>query len=88
MTCVARTMLRDFVVVRWVRQTLRRSGAVSLRRLGEGFEIARGRATGYDRPWAPAARQPDGSRRQARRGRAVRNRATPLHGQRDLEPGD
>ena len=70
------------------RQALRRSGAVSLRRLGEGFEITRARAAGYDRPWAPATRQPDdlsqaGSLRPA--GSQQRD-ATPRA--EDLEPGD
>src|SRR5262249_11900117 len=36
------------------RQVWRRSGAMALRRLGEGFEITAVRRGGYDRPWAPA----------------------------------
>ena len=38
------------------RQTLQRSGAMSLRRVGENFEITPARPAGYDRPWAPAIR--------------------------------
>ncbi|HEV7495907.1 ComEC/Rec2 family competence protein [Baekduia sp.] len=36
------------------RQIWRRSGAIALRRLGEGFEITPTRPIGYDRPWARA----------------------------------
>jgi len=36
------------------RQVWRRSGAIALRRLGEGFEIIPTRPPGYDRPWARA----------------------------------
>jgi competence protein ComEC len=70
------------------RQVWRRSGAVALRRLGEGFEITPTRPPGYDRPWAPAAvqgsdapeaRQPTSTRQQPRD-------ATPR--EEDLEAGD
>jgi competence protein ComEC len=36
------------------RPVWRRSGALALRRLGEGFEITPTRPIGYDRPWARA----------------------------------
>jgi competence protein ComEC len=36
------------------RSVLRRSGAVALRRSGEGFAISAVRPQGYDRPWAQA----------------------------------
>jgi competence protein ComEC len=37
------------------RQVWRRLGAMSLRRVGAGFEITSTRPVGYDRPWARAA---------------------------------
>ncbi|MEA2987119.1 MAG: competence protein ComEC, partial [Alphaproteobacteria bacterium] len=37
------------------RQSRLRTGAVSLRRAGDGFAITPTRMPGYDRPWAPAA---------------------------------
>jgi competence protein ComEC len=57
------------------RQVWRRSGAIALRRVGEGFEITPTRPPGYDRPWAraamhgsggPEARQPPSARPQPR----------------------
>ena len=36
------------------RQVWRRSGAIALRRVGEGFEVTPTRRAGYDRPWARA----------------------------------
>jgi competence protein ComEC len=36
------------------RDSLRRSGALALRRVGQGWEITPSRPHGYDRPWAPA----------------------------------
>jgi len=67
------------------REMLRRTGAVALRRVGEGFEVTPSRPPGYDRPWAPARSdeneqgQPGTARRQPRD-------ATPNVD--DLEPGD
>jgi competence protein ComEC len=64
---------------------LRRTGAVALRRVGEGFEVTPSRPPGYDRPWAPVRAndteqsQPGTARRQPRD-------ATPNVD--DLEPGD
>jgi competence protein ComEC len=37
------------------RQVSSRHGAMTLRRIGEGFEITPTRPAGYDRPWARAA---------------------------------
>jgi competence protein ComEC len=39
------------------RSVWRRSGALALRRSGEGFEIIATRPSGYDRPWARAISQ-------------------------------
>ncbi|MFD2182893.1 ComEC/Rec2 family competence protein [Rhodoplanes azumiensis] len=36
------------------RTTLTETGALALRRAGEGFVITRARPPGYDRPWSPA----------------------------------
>src|SRR5690606_8494065 len=67
------------------KESLRRTGAVALRRVGEGFEVTPSRPPGYDRPWAPARANhteqstPGTTRRQP-------HDATPnVH---DLEPGD
>jgi competence protein ComEC len=67
------------------RQVWRRTGAVALRRVGEGFELTASRPPGYDRPWAPARAdatepsRPGVARTQPRD-------ATPNID--DLEPGD
>ena len=67
------------------REVLRRFGALTLRRLGDGFELTPARPRGYDRPWAPA-RYTIG-RAGAGRQLPPRSRdATPR--QEDLEPGD
>src|SRR5262245_5999621 len=70
------------------RRVWRRSGAMALRRFGEGFEIAAVRRSGYDRPWAPAGPAfgdaPDFVRSPS--GGTQRRDATP--GAADLEPGD
>jgi competence protein ComEC len=76
--CAAKLIDRDA----WLR-----SGAVALRRVGEGFEVMIARPDGYDRPWsravAPVATaetaQPNASRPRA-------PDATPR--EEDLEPGD
>jgi competence protein ComEC len=69
------------------RSVLQRSGAVTLRRVEQGFELALARPPGYDRPWAPAI-SAGGERGEpgtpARR--TPERDATPR--QEDLEPGD
>ncbi len=68
------------------RNVLRRTGALALRRNGEGWEMTAARPAGYDRPWSrsratPAAPAPAGASSNT-----VTPDATP-HPQ-DLEPGD
>lgn len=63
------------------RKGLRRTGAVALRRTGEGFAISMVRPPGYDRPWAQA--RPSTPPPAAR---ASPPDATPRP--QDLEPGD
>jgi competence protein ComEC len=63
------------------RQVWRRSGAMSLRRIGEGFEITPARPAGYDRPWARAAAPATA----AVEGAQHRDATPRLE---DLEPGD
>ena len=70
------------------RQVSRRSGAMTLRRAGEGFEVTATRPAGYDRPWARAvapANEPLETGRSTPAAREGRD-ATPREG--DLEPGD
>jgi competence protein ComEC len=68
------------------RQVWRRSGAMALRRVGEGFEIASTRPRGYERPWTRAA-TPGSASPDASRPRSMRVRdATPRED--DLEAGD
>jgi competence protein ComEC len=67
------------------REVLRRFGALTLRRLSDGFELTPARPRGYDRPWAPAVTPsvgPEPSQPLSTRARD----ATPR--QEDLEPGD
>jgi len=70
------------------RKVWRRSGAMALRRVGQGFEITAARTAGHDRPWARAAVPPgDGS--EAVRSTPPRPQprdATPR--EEDLEAGD
>jgi competence protein ComEC len=69
------------------RPVWRRSGAVALRRIGEGFEVTVARPPGYDRPWARAVTLPgeaDASRTPSTRPQP--RDATP--NVEDLEPGD
>lgn len=70
------------------RKVWRSSGALTLARVGTGFEITPARAKGYDRPWARALSAPVTST-PARPGSAPRppsRDATPRT--EDLEPGD
>jgi competence protein ComEC len=68
------------------RQVWRRSGAMALRRMGEGFEIRAARPAGYERPWtravAPGSDAPQASRPTS----SAPRDATPRGD--DLEPGD
>jgi competence protein ComEC len=70
------------------RQVWRRSGALALRRAGEGFEITASRPSGYDRPWARAVAQVgDGPETNRSPSAAPQPRdATPRDD--DLEAGD
>jgi competence protein ComEC len=67
------------------RQVWRRSGAMALRRVGEGFEITATRPAGYDRPWARAIASESTPPEPSRRPAQPRD-ATPRAD--DLEPGD
>jgi competence protein ComEC len=68
------------------RQVWRRSGAIALRRVGEGFEITPARPPGYDRPWARAAAPSVDTLEVPRATRQQPRDATPR--EEDLEPGD
>jgi competence protein ComEC len=68
------------------RQVWRRSGAIALRRVGEGFEITAARPPGYDRPWARAVAPSGDSPEVPRATRQQPRDATPR--EEDLEPGD
>ncbi len=65
------------------RDVLRRTGAVALRRTGDGFAMSAVRPQGYDRPWAQARPTATASEAAAARGTPD---ATPRP--EDLEPGD
>jgi competence protein ComEC len=67
------------------RQSRLRTGAVSLRRAGDGFAITPTRMPGYDRPWAPAA-PPIAEAEPAPGARPAARDVTPRA--EDLEPGD
>ena len=68
------------------RRVWRRSGAMALRRVGEGFEIASTRPPGYERPWTRAV-TPGSDSPEAGRQRSPQTRdATPRED--DLEAGD
>ena len=69
------------------RQVSGRFGAMSLRRVGERFEITPARPAGYDRPWARSAVQAAGSNEAATAtSRRQPSDATPRAD--DLEAGD
>jgi competence protein ComEC len=71
------------------RSALRRTGAVALRRSGEGFAISAVRPQGYDRPWA-RARAPVGNTSTPVAGNPASGAPSPDTTPRpeDLEPGD
>jgi competence protein ComEC len=68
------------------RPVSRRSGAMALRRVGEGFEITPARPAGYERPWTravtPGSEAPDTIRPASPPARDATRRAD------DLEAGD
>jgi competence protein ComEC len=70
------------------RHVWRHSGALALRRSGEGFEITASRPGGYDRPWARAVAQGGDGPETARSpsGSPQPRDVTPR--EEDLEPGD
>jgi competence protein ComEC len=68
------------------RQSRQRSGAVSLRRAGDGFAITPTRPPGYDRPWARAVPSGGAAEASAPGTRPTARDATPRA--EDLEPGD
>jgi competence protein ComEC len=68
------------------RQLRRRSGAVALRRTGEGFEITAARPVGYERPWARATAPESDAPQTSRPASPPPRDATPRAD--DLEPGD
>jgi competence protein ComEC len=67
------------------RQSRQRTGALSLRRAGDGFAITPTRPPGYDRPWARAV-SPVAEAESAPGARPPARDATPRA--EDLEPGD
>jgi competence protein ComEC len=69
------------------RSVLQRSGAMALRRVGQGFELAAARPPGYDRPWAPAISAGGESGDPGTAARRAPERDATLR-QEDLEPGD
>lgn len=70
------------------RKVWRRSGAVALRRLGEGFELIAARPDGYDRPWAKALPPSDGAADSTRPNPAPAPSRDATPKEEDLEPGD
>jgi competence protein ComEC len=69
------------------RRVWRRSGAVAVQRVGQGFEVTPTRPPGYDRPWARPVAAPG----EAEAGRPAPARAQPRDATpnvEDLEPGD
>jgi len=68
------------------RERLRSSGALALRRAGQGWEITPTRPPGFDRPWAKAATESRAQAPATRSPRASPRDATPAI--KDLEPGD
>jgi competence protein ComEC len=68
------------------RQVSRRSGAMALRRVGEGFEITPARPAGYERPWTRAVTPGNGAPDAIRPASPPARDATPRPD--DLEAGD
>ena len=68
------------------RQALRQSGAMALRRAGQGFEVMAARPAGYDRPWARATVTPADAPGRSPSARPQPRDATPNVD--DLEVGD
>jgi competence protein ComEC len=66
------------------RKVSRASGAISVRRHGDGFEVTAGRPAGQDRPWTRRTAQPDETARPVTRQQP--RDATPRS--EDLEAGD
>ena len=66
------------------RKVSRGSGAIALRRNGEGFEITAARPAGQDRPWARGSAMPEETAAPAARPQP--RDATPRA--EDLEAGD
>ncbi|MGA8295191.1 MAG: hypothetical protein WB820_22450, partial [Rhodoplanes sp.] len=62
------------------------SGALALRRLGQGWEFTPTRPPGYDRPWAKAATETRTQTPATHGPRPTPRDATPAV--EDLEPGD
>jgi competence protein ComEC len=67
------------------RNVLRRTGAVTARRIGDGFELTVARPAGYDRPWARGPAGEDAATAPAMRPKTSPD-ATPRP--EDLESGD
>jgi competence protein ComEC len=68
------------------RQVSRRSGAMALRRVGEGFEITPARPAGYERPWTRSVTPGNGAPDAIRPASPPARDATPRPD--DLEAGD
>jgi competence protein ComEC len=79
------------------RPVWRRTGALALRRAGEGFELTPTRPNGYDRPWARAAPEPGDASETSPPAAGTSTRTSATNGtqpreatprQEDLEVGD
>jgi competence protein ComEC len=70
------------------RQVWRRSGAMALRRQGDGFEVTPTRPPGYDRPWARAAVQASDVLEPARTPSAAAPARDATPRDEDLDAGD
>jgi competence protein ComEC len=68
------------------RPVWRRSGAIALRRVGDGFEVIAARPSGHDRPWARAVTVTGDDASRPAAGAPQRREATPR--EEDLEVGD
>jgi competence protein ComEC len=70
------------------RKVWKRTGAVALRRTGEGFDIAVARPPGYDRPWARAPEAAGEATAASRSGIQPSQPRDATPNVDDLEPGD